>query len=117
MANHSAVSHGASFDPDIERLRQIDEDLHNIPASSFWDQLRHVNSYSLPTESSNIDIDAKMKRGRDLGLQCESVCVDHSGYLAVHLNGSAMIIEDDEAKQVTHRMLAAGVPIAETYVD
>lgn len=48
----------------------------------------------------------------------EDICVDHSGYLAVHLNGSAMIIEDDdEAKQVTHRMLAAGVTIAETHVD
>ncbi len=103
---------------DVSKLRQLDDDLRNVPASSLWTQLRDVASYSLASELSNVDIHAKMQVGTELGLHCECECIDKSGYLAVHVNGSAMIIEDDdEARQVTQRMLDAGVPVVETHID
>ncbi len=103
---------------DVAKLRQFDDDLRNVPASNLWEQLRDLACYTLASEFSNIDINAKMKRGSELGLHCECVCVDCSGYLPVDVNGFAMIIEDDnEAKQVTQRMLDAGVPVVQTHVD
>ena len=103
---------------DIVKLRNFDEDLLILPASSLWGQLRDVDRCTLQTNVSSVEVHSKMERGNELGFQCECVCVDRSGYLAVHLNGSAMIIEDEEeAKQVTQRMIAAGVPIVETHVD
>ena len=103
---------------DVAKLREFDDDLQNIPTSKIWEQLRDLPSYSLASEFSNVDIHTKMKRGKELGLNCDCICIDHSGYLAVHANGSAMIIEDDEeAGQVTQRMLDAGVPVVQTHVD
>ncbi len=103
---------------DITKLRNFDDVLLNLPASSLWGQLRDVDRYTLQTNFSSVDVHSKMQRGTELGFQCECVCIDRSGYLAVHLNGAAMIIEDDdEAKQVTQRMIAAGVPIVETHID
>lgn len=103
---------------DVSKLRQFDDDLRDVPASSLWQQLRCLASHLLAGEFSNRDIHAKMKRGSELGLHCECVCIDHSGYLPVHVNGSALIIEDDnEAKQVSQLMLDAGVPVVQTHVD
>ena len=96
----------------------INRTQHARPRTLDHKKATDVVRYRLSLFIDNIDINAKMKRGSELGLHCECVCVDCSGYLPVDVNGFAMIIEDDnEAKQVTQRMLDAGVPVVQSHVD
>ncbi len=74
---------------DIAKLRNFVEGLLNLPASSLWGQLRAVDRYTLQKNFSSVEVHSKMERGNELGLHCECVCVDRSGYLAVHLNGGS----------------------------
>lgn len=103
---------------DIVALRKLLPELRSTPISNVLDELRGRMSYDVPDELGNIDMRDLMDAANKLGLQPKAESIDRGGYLPVHTDGGAMIIEDDDiAALVAERMLAAGVPVTEVHVD
>ena len=113
----SFASNGPS-QSDIIALRKLLASLCSKPISQVLAQLRGQAAYELPNELGNIEMRNLMDTARELGLQPNAESIDRGGYLPVHSDGSAMIIEDDaESALVAEQMLAAGVPVTEIHVD
>ncbi|GAB5517732.1 hypothetical protein [Rhodopirellula baltica] len=103
---------------DIIALRKLLPALRAQPISNVVASLRGQASYELPEELGNIDMRNLMDAANTLGLEPHAESIDRGGYLPVHADGSALLIEnDDESKLVAERMLAAGVPVTEIHVD
>ena len=103
---------------DLIALRKLLPALRAQPISNVVASLRGQSSYELPEELGNIDMRNLMDAAKTLGLETHAESIDRGGYLPVHTDGSALIIEDDdESKLVAERMLAAGVPVTEIHVD
>ena len=103
---------------DILALRKLLPAFRAQPISQVLAHLRGQTAYELPDELGNIDMRNLMDSASELGLQPNAEPVDRGGYLPVHSDGSAMIIEDDdESALVAEQMLAAGVPVTEIHVD
>ena len=113
-----------SFSPDgptqtdILALRKLLPDLRAQPISDVVGNLRGQTEFKLPNELGNIAMRNLVDAAKKMGLQPDTEPIDNGGYLPVHSDGSAMIIEDDNvAALVAERMRAAGVPVTEIHVD
>jgi hypothetical protein len=99
-------------------LKKLVDELRDQPTSKVLCLLRGTTEFTFPREVGNIELREIVAAARKLGLNVKSTSIDRSGYLAVHADGTAMIIEDNDlAAQVYERMLAAGVPVTEIHVD
>jgi hypothetical protein len=103
---------------EIAALRKLLDEFRNLPVSDVWQQLRGRSTFTLPREVGNIDMRELIDCARELGLNVTADSIDRGGYLPIHNDESALLIEDDEiAVQVAERMIAAGVPVTEVHVD
>jgi hypothetical protein len=103
---------------EIAAMRDVLDDLRNQPVKTIWEKLRGKPSYSLPEKLSILEMRWLVDKADRASLRTSVVPEDQSGYLPIRRDGSAMIIEDDRlAEEVAHRMIEAGVPVQEIYVD
>jgi hypothetical protein len=103
---------------EISRLRNLLDDFRNIPLAQVLKQLRGLSSYTLPTVLSNLEMRYLVEKAEQLEFRTSVIELDRSGYLAIHEDCTAMIIEDDEvAREVANRMIQAGIAVETIHYD
>lgn len=103
---------------EVRKLRGLPDEFRDTPTSEVWNRLRGQQSYTLADARSNLEMRRLTEDAGRLQLPVSVEARDDSGYLPVHVDGFALVIEDDTiADKVARRMIEAGVEVEEIHVD
>lgn len=103
---------------EILSLKKLLDEFRDRPMSEVFQELRGQSTYTPSRTLGNIEARHLTESARRLGLNVKVDRIDRSSHLPVHSAGYASLIDDDElAAEVAKRMIAAGVPVIEAYVD
>jgi len=103
---------------DVLALRRLLDEFRDRPMHEVWNQLRGSESYTIPRDFTNLEMRSLVERAERAGLTVTLDGEQRGGYLPISADGGALIIEDDElAKAVAEKMIAAGVPVEHEHID
>lgn len=102
----------------ITLLRQFIPELMNLPLAAVHMQLKGEPCYRTREDYGSIDGYRLRSQAEALGLKVSSEVTSTVSYLPFRNESVVTIIEDEAlAKVVALKMIEAGVPVFETYVD
>jgi hypothetical protein len=103
---------------EILALKKLLDEFRDRPMSEVFQELRGQLTYTLSRTLGSMESYRLTEAARRLGLNVKVDAIDRSSYLPEHSDGYVSLIEDDElAAEVARRMIAAGVPVIEAYVE
>ena len=103
---------------EVSKLRELLDEFRDLAVSDVWKRLRGQASYRMQNSLTNLEMRSLIEKAERLGLAYAVESIDRSGYLPVHADGTAVLIEENHVSdEVVRRMLAAGVPVQRVHVD
>jgi hypothetical protein len=104
---------------DLASLREVFDEFRDRPAQELWEELSGNGRIAIERVYSPKDVERVVDAATARGLKVELSARESIGYVPVNTHTqSALLIEDDElAREVAERMLAAGVACEIADVD
>ncbi|WDQ16156.1 hypothetical protein [Rhodopirellula sp. P2] len=103
---------------EVSAMRTLLDCFRDLPMAAVWAQLRDRSSYTTTDSVGNLEMRWLVDAADRAGLRTTPNPTDSGGLLPVHVDGHALIIEDEKlAAEVMLLMLDAGVPATDVHVD
>lgn len=103
---------------DVVALRRAFPSFGERPAAEVLRDVRGKVTLVAASDLSNIEHQDAVRRAGDAGLVVESRARQAGGFLPVSTDGHALLMENEEiARRVVEKMIAAGVDVEELHAD
>mgnify|MGYP000521896895 CR=1 FL=1 len=103
---------------ELTKLHRLVPELKGKSLPFLYRKLKGQSEYCTEESYGNIEVRELENKSKDLFLNVQVKAIDSSGYLPMHRQGSALLIEDEHLSAlITKKMIEEGVEVVVVHAD